>query len=228
MALGRRVAGDSQIWAAYEPVVIPSCSAKSRSCSRHHLSAGARLRILASAPGCWRQDRSTLSAAGTLSWLTSPNPSTPATASDATPLAHSSKSPDDTMASKSGRCDWPLNSLTQFVMALRRRPLRPALLREMLCVHQTNRRGSEPVSHVMTGTCPLHVGTASVQIVAAPHALRACTWRACAYHPVSCATNGAQVSRSQSADIHLQCNVTERRASSNKQISSDSPRASHR
>ena len=207
---------------------MPSCSIQSKSCSRHRFSAGARLRILASAPGCWRQDRSTLSAQTALSRLTSPNPSTPATASDATPLAHSSKSPDDTMASRSGRCDWPLNSLTQFTMTMRTRPLRPALPREMLCVHQTNRRGSEPVSHVTTATCPLYVGTASLQLVAAPHALRACTWRACAYHPVSCTTNGAQVSRSQSADIHLQCNVTKRRASSNKQISSDNPCASHR
>ena len=150
---------------------MPSCSIYSRSCSRHHISAGARLRILASALGCWQQFRSITKAPNKAAWLTSPSPSTPVAANDATPLTQSSNSPDATMDSRSGRCDWPTNSLLQFAKKNKISPARPALPREMLCVHQTNQWGSKPVRHFVAGACVLHVDTACTQPLAAPDAL---------------------------------------------------------
>ena len=61
-------------------------------------------------------------------------PSTPAAATAATALAHSSNSPDATIAARSGRCGWPYHNFIQSPTAAKAHAL-PASPREMLCKH---------------------------------------------------------------------------------------------
>ena len=51
-------------------------------------------------------------------------------------LAHSSNNPEATMASRSGRCDWPLKDLVQLLTEPRTLPAMAVLSRAMVCVRK--------------------------------------------------------------------------------------------